>query len=329
MLGGMEFHPSASIGIVVSTTGYTIAEDILRDADTAMYRAKEKGRGRFEIFDESMRESVVDMMAVESGIRTALEHGEFQLYYQPIVHVGTARLHHFEALLRWPSSSRGFIPPDEFIPVAEDSGLIVPLGEWVLREACRQMKEWETRFPDRGPLRVSVNISAKQFSRSNLFETVRQVLQETGFAPANLDLEITESVVLEEPERVHQDFLKLRELGVRLHLDDFGTGFSSLGYLRRYPVDCIKIDRSFVSNMHEVKENREIVRSITVMAEALGIEVVAEGVELPEHLALLQEFGCPMAQGFLFSKARRADELEVLLDGEWNHASVSGFMVRV
>jgi EAL domain-containing protein (putative c-di-GMP-specific phosphodiesterase class I) len=222
---------------------------VLRDADIAMYRAKARGKDRYEIFDATLRTRAIARLEMESNLRAAFENGELYLNYQPIQSLTTDRLTGFEALLRWKSSSRGSIPPAEFIPVAEETGLIVPIGDWVLRAACHQLQIWQQNFPMDPPLSINVNISGVQFTQPRFLELVEQVLHETGLAPHSLKLEITESVFLENAEHANEILLKLRDLGVQLQIDDFGTGYSSLAYLQHFPIQTIKIDRSFISRM--------------------------------------------------------------------------------
>ncbi|MBC7930299.1 MAG: EAL domain-containing protein, partial [Rubrivivax sp.] len=282
--------------------GYERAEDILRDADTAMYRAKSLGKARHEIFDKAMHARAINLLQMETDMRRALERDEFILHYQPIVSLNDFRLRGFEALVRWQHPERGFISPMDFIPVAEETGMIVPLGEWVLREACQQMQHWQKLFPVETPLYITVNLSSKQFSQSSLLSKVAMILQETGVKPHTVKLEITESVVMENIDTATDMLQQLRDLGVKLAIDDFGTGYSSLSYLHRFPIDTLKIDRSFVTRMSENNENTEIVRTVVVLAQNLGMDVVAEGVETNEQLVLLQKLGCENGQGYFFSK---------------------------
>ncbi|HYE13215.1 MAG TPA: EAL domain-containing protein, partial [Pyrinomonadaceae bacterium] len=274
-LSGREVFTTVSMGIAPSSTGYERAEDILRDADTAMYRAKSLGKARYEIFDKAMHARAINLLQMETDMRRALERNEFILHYQPIVALADFRLRGFEALVRWQHPERGFISPMDFIPVAEETGMIVPLGEWVLNEACKQMRRWQKSFPSDPPLFMSVNLSSKQFSQNTLISKVAVILQETGIDPHCVKLEITESVVMENIETATEMLRQLRALGVQLAIDDFGTGYSSLSYLHRFPIDTLKIDRSFVTRMSENNENTEIVRTIVVLAQNLGMDVVA------------------------------------------------------
>ncbi|MDT7809938.1 MAG: hypothetical protein QOJ70_3751 [Acidobacteriota bacterium] len=312
-LSGREVFTTVSMGIAPSATGYERAEDILRDADTAMYRAKSLGKARYEIFDKAMHARAINLLQMETDMRRALERQEFILHYQPIVALDNFRLRGFEALVRWQHPERGFISPMDFIPVAEETGMIVPLGEWVMREACGQMNRWQRMFPLEHPLFITVNLSSKQFSQTTLISTFAMILQETGVKPQSVKLEITESVVMENIDTATDMLRQLRSLGVQLAIDDFGTGYSSLSYLHRFPIDTLKIDRSFVTRMSENNENTEIVRTIIVLAQNLGMDVVAEGVETNEQLVLLQKLKCENGQGYFFSKPVNSDGAEKII----------------
>jgi predicted signal transduction protein with EAL and GGDEF domain len=301
-LSGREVFTTVSIGIAVSSKEYEQTEDILRDADTAMYRAKALGKARYEIFDKGMHDRATKLLQLETDLRRAMERDEFFVFYQPIMSLETGGLRGFEALVRWRHPEQGFIPPSDFIPVAEETGMIVQLGEYVLREACRQMRHWEVVLPSDPPLFMSVNLSVKQFSQPNLVETVAAILRETRLDSKNLKLEITESAVMENVETATELLNRLRALGLRISMDDFGTGYSSLSHLRRFPIDTLKIDRSFVTQMGDDEENAEIVRTIVGLAQNLGMDVVAEGVETPEQVATLKTLGCEYGQGYFFSK---------------------------
>lgn len=315
-LQGHEIFATASIGIVFSTTRYERPEDLLRDADTAMYCAKGLGRARHQVFDPSMHEHAMALLHIENDMRRAIEKQEFQLYYQPIISLKNDRINGFEALVRWQHPTRGLISPAEFIPVAEETGLIVPLGWWILREACRQMREWQLEFPMNPPLTVSVNISSKQFAQVNLVDEVQQILQETDLSAQSLKLEITESTVMENAEAATIMLQKLRDLGIHLSIDDFGTGYSSLGYLHRFPVDTLKIDRLFISSIENDLEKMEIIRTVVTLAWNLGIDIVAEGIETKRQLAQLKALKCENGQGYLFSKPLNRTAIESLLKEE-------------
>ncbi len=304
-----EAFTSASIGIALSTAGYERPEDVLRDADTAMYRAKESGKARHEVFDKLMYARAVSILNLENDLRRAIERQQFRLYYQPIVVLKTGEICGFEALVRWQHPEQGLISPAEFIPAAEETGLIVPLGQWVLEEACRQTREWQRQFSANPRLIVSVNLSGKQLSQGDLFERIQQILKTTELDPRCLKLEITESVVMDNPELAITILNKLHEFGIELSIDDFGTGYSSLSYLHRFPVNDLKIDRSFISGMGLGDENLEIVRTITVLARNLGMKVIAEGIETKEQLAQLRALSCELGQGYLFSEPVDAESL--------------------
>jgi diguanylate cyclase (GGDEF)-like protein/PAS domain S-box-containing protein len=300
-INGHEVFTGASIGIALSSTGYERPEDVLRDADTAMYRAKALGKARYEVFDPAMRERAVERLQLETDLRRALERKEFRVYYQIIVSLNDGHINGCEALLRWQHPTRGLMHPSEFIPVAEETGLIVPIGHWVILEACRQLHVWQQRFRSGAPLTMSVNFSSKQFMQPELVEQMKQILSVTCLEAHSLKLEITESLIMENPEAARALLLQLKALDIELGIDDFGTGYSSLSYLHRFPIDRLKIDRSFIERMGLERENVEIVRTIITLAHNLGVDVIAEGVETTEQLTLLQKLKCKYGQGFLFS----------------------------
>jgi diguanylate cyclase (GGDEF)-like protein/PAS domain S-box-containing protein len=301
-LNGREVFTTVSMGIALSSKEYERPEDILRDADTAMYRAKCLGKARHETFDTGMHSQAIKLLQLETDLRRAVERKEFLIVYQPIMSLETGVLRGFEALIRWPHPERGLISPMDFIPVAEETGMIVQIGEWVLREACEQMHKWQVIFPSEPPIFMSVNLSVRQFSQQDLIENVVSVLEETKLDPTSLKLEITESAVMENVETAINMLKQLRALGVQLAMDDFGTGYSSLSYLHRFPINTLKIDRSFITRMVENNENAEIVRTISGLAQNLGMDVVAEGVETREQLDILRALGCQYGQGYFFSK---------------------------
>ena len=310
---GHQIFSTTSIGIALSTVGYTDSEDVLRDADTAMYRAKARGRACYEVFDKFMHARAVALLQLESDLRHAVERREFEVYYQPIVSLeDQSKITGFEALVRWHHPTRGLVAPTDFISVAEDCGQINILGKWVLEQACRQMKQWQDRYPQFRDLSLSVNLSGKQFLQTNLVEQIREVLESTGFNPRNLQLEITESVVIENTEIVTEILVQLHELGIQLTMDDFGTGYSSLSYLHNFPIDVLKIDRSFISHKEGNSKN-EIVSTIITLARNMGLKVVAEGVETEAQLEHLQDLQCGFGQGFLFSQPVTAQETEELI----------------
>ncbi|HEX5706626.1 MAG TPA: EAL domain-containing protein [Pyrinomonadaceae bacterium] len=312
-LGGHEVYITASIGIALSTNGYDDPENLLRDADTAMYRAKEKGKARCELFDKLMHARAVALLQLENDLRRAIERQEFQVYYQPIVALETEKIVGFEALVRWRHPTRGFVPPDEFIPIAEETGLVAEIDQWVLRESCRQVGEWHNLSPVNRPLTLSANLSSRELTHTDLIDRIKRTLAETSFDPRCLKLEITESAVMDNAEAAAAVLARLRELGVRLSIDDFGTGYSSLSYLHRFPVTTLKIDRSFIGRMSEDTEKFEIVRTIMTLASNLGMDVVAEGVETHRQLAQLKLLKCEFGQGYLFSKPVDAETAAALL----------------
>ncbi len=312
-LGGQDVYATASIGIAVSKQEYTRPEEILRDADTAMYRAKTLGRARFEVFDAAMHAHTVALLQVETDLRRALERGELVVYYQPIVALEDQSLSGFEALVRWNHPTRGLVPPMEFVRVAEETGLIVAVDRFVLREACRQLREWNRTFRNGTPLTMSVNLSVKQFNQADLFDTILGTLEETGLASQCLSLEITESVLLEGTDSAVEVLASLKEVGARLYLDDFGTGYSSLSYLHKFPVDALKVDRSFVREMGGGGQGQEIIRTIVALAKSLNMKVIAEGVETQEQAAALQALDCDYGQGHVFSKPLSGKEVGELL----------------
>ena len=314
LLGGKEVFTSASIGIALSNAAYENPEDMLRDADTAMYRAKSLGKARYEVFDADMRASLVARLQVETDLRHGLEREEFCNFYQPIVALDSGRIVGFEALLRWQHPTRGLIGPEEFIPVAEETGLIRELGWWNLREACRQLSEWKADSDNYANFTMNVNLSAKQFLQPNLVEEIRDLIRELAFSPETLRLEITESTVMLDPLATTKMLRQIKSLGILLAIDDFGTGYSSLSYLHRFPLDTIKIDRSFISGTSDVV-GMEIAQTIMPMAKNLKLDVIAEGVETIEQMALLKKLQCKYAQGYYFSKPLSAAEAAELLAG--------------
>ena len=312
-LSEQEVFIGVSIGITMSTTNCDQPENILRNADIAMYEAKALGKACHQVFDERMHIRAMALLQLETDLRRAVEGGEFQIHYQPIVALQTGRLAGLEALIRWYHPQRKLVSPAEFIPVAEETGLIIPIGWWVLREACRQMRVWHVQFPLSPPLTISVNISGKQFSQPGLIEQIEQILQETGLDAHSLKLEITESVLVENPESATIMLLQLQALGIRLSIDDFGTGYSSLSYLSRFPIDTLKIDRSFIDGMDIDAEKIEIVRTILALACNLGMDVVAEGVETKKQLHQLNVLNCDFGQGYFFSKPLDSETTEALI----------------
>ncbi|MDB4951728.1 MAG: hypothetical protein JWM27_4377 [Gemmatimonadetes bacterium] len=310
-----EVFASASVGIALSTTGHADPEELLRNADAALSRAKALGKSRYEVFDRAMHAEALGRLQMEMDLRRAVERGEFRVFYQPVVELATGRIAGFEALLRWMHPERGMIPPAEFIPVAEETGLILPLGRWVIEQACRDAGAW-VRARGQPPATVGVNLSVKQFTQVDLVEHVERTLAATGLPASRLKLEITESVILEDAEPAKGMLARLRALGVELHMDDFGTGYSSLGYLHRFPLDALKVDRSFVMRMVEEPRNAKLVQAIVTLAHNLGVRVVAEGIDQPAQLVALREMGCDFGQGYLFSPPVPRIEADAMLARE-------------
>jgi diguanylate cyclase (GGDEF)-like protein len=312
-VGDKEVFTSASIGIALSNPAYENAEELMRDADTAMYRAKSLGKSRYEVFDADMRASVMARMELETDLRRALERGELRNYYQPIIALETGEIMGFESLMRWQHPTRGMLSPEKFISLAEDTGLIRELGWWSLGEACRRLKSWKANLPPDRDLFISVNLSIKQFVQPKLVENIAAMLKELDLAPTNLKLEITESTVMEDPVAAVEMLQRMKDLGIRLAIDDFGTGYSSLSYLHRFPLDTLKIDRSFISGISDPVHGMEIARSIMPLAKNLCLDVVAEGVETADQVRELKKLNCKYAQGFYFSKPLAPDEAEALM----------------
>jgi predicted signal transduction protein with EAL and GGDEF domain len=315
-IGGYEWVSTASIGVVLSTSASERPEYLLRSADMAMYRAKHQGRARFEMFDRAMHAEALTRLQLETDLRRAIERGDFVLHYQPIVALAEGCIAGVEALIRWQHHERGLVPPNDFIPVAEDTGLIVPLGRWALREACRQLVEWDAALPGAAPLSLSVNLSVREFAQPDLARTLVTILEDAGLAPTRLQLEITESAIIGQAHPALETIAELKELGISIHLDDFGTGYSSLSYLHRLPLDAVKIDRAFTSAIEAEVRPRHVVQAIMTLVGAIGLDVVAEGVTTPEQLALLRGMGCTFGQGFLFSRPCTAIEMGELLARE-------------
>lgn len=308
-----QIFTSVSIGIAFGHSLYNQAEEILRDADIAMYHAKEGGKD-FEIFNPSMHTRAVTLLQLETDLRHAIERNEMLVYYQPIIDLNSMEMMGFEALMRWKHPQRGIVPPGEFIPVSEETGLIIPLTLWILRESCSQIVKWNRQSPESRPLMISINLSGKHFAQPNLVEQVQTILEETEIDPHYVKLELTESAVMENAEQAILMLKQLRTLGVKLSIDDFGTGYSSLSYLHRFPIDMLKVDRSFVSTMEGGSENGEIVRTIIALAKTLKLNVIAEGIESIHQLHQLRVLGCEYGQGFLFSRPIPVDEIEKLLE---------------
>ncbi|MCI0423461.1 MAG: EAL domain-containing protein [Acidobacteria bacterium] len=312
-VNGQEVFTSATFGIAVSATGYERPEDLLRDAHTALYRAKAFGGNSYELFDPAMRDRAVARMHLETDLRKAIERAEFRIAYQPIISLATGNIHGFEALVRWQHPDRGIVSPGDFIPIAEETKMILAIGATVLREACGQMKAWQCQFGDRAPAIMSVNLSSKQLAQPGLIEEIEQTLQMTGLQASHLKLEITESSFMDSLESAIELLQRLRKMGIQLGIDDFGTGYSSLSYLYRLPVHTLKVDRSFVSRMGANGENSEIVRTIISLAHNLNLDVIAEGVETADQKLQLQALGCEYGQGYYFSRPIEAPSASALI----------------
>ena len=306
-----ELHLSLTIGVSLFPQDGDAYELLLRRAETAMRSAKASSRGSFRLYSHEMNALVDDRLALESDLHRALEEGQLELHYQPKVDIMTNRVRSAEALLRWRHPARGLVPPNTFIPIAEENGLIAPIGEWVLREACRQMRRWiDSGLP---PLRVAVNLSAQQFRHAELQTLVKSALEDASLEPGYLELELTESSVMHDPEKSTLTLQQLSQMGVHISIDDFGTGYSSLSYLRRFPLDKLKIDRSFVRELMSNQDDASIVKAIISLAHSLRLRVVAEGVETGDQLAFLRDLGCDQYQGFHCSPAVPPDVFVLLL----------------
>ncbi len=313
-----EVFTTVSIGIAMNHPDYARPEQLLRDADTAMYRAKALGRACHVVFDEAMHAQAVASLQLETDMRRAIDRNEFLLYYQPIISLSTGAVTGFEALLRWRHPARGILTPDQFLRIAEETGLIVPIGRWALWEACRKLRLWQTKFPARHPLTMSVNLSGKHFT-SSLVEDIRHVLDETELTPESLRLEITETMVIETPESAAALLAELKNIGVQVYIDDFGTGYSSMNYLQMLPIDALKIDRSFVHRMVSDEETLEIIKTIITLAHALHMDVIAEGVETEDQMERLGALRCEYAQGCLIARPMDGDSAESFLSAAGPH----------
>jgi len=321
-LRGREFNITTSIGIALGTAGPEAADGLLRDADVAMYRAKSAGKAQHATFDATMKADIITRLDLETDLRHALEQNELRVHYQPIVAMEGGTVTEVEALVRWQHPTRGLVYPAEFIPVAEETGLIVPLGQWVLEEACRQIAEWQKRYPKNPPLMVSVNLSPRQFQQPTLIGVVAHALLASGLPATSLKLEITEGVLMRDTEATIATLWKLKELGIKLAIDDFGTGYSSLAYLKRLPFDVLKIDRSFVSGVGTSDEDTAIVQAVIAMAKSLRLAVTAEGVETAEQAVLLRSWDCHLGQGYFFARPLTPTDLAGLLHKAYRESEV-------
>ncbi|MEW5770566.1 MAG: EAL domain-containing protein [Pseudomonadota bacterium] len=312
-LESQTLHVSTSIGIALYPEDGADAETLMRNADTAMYQAKSAGRNNYQFFAPYMNEQAREKLALENTLQEALAHDEFELHYQPIIDLGTGAMVGAEALIRWQSPQRGTVPPDKFIPIAEETGCIVPIGDWVVRQVCRDLAAW----CDDGltPPRVSINLSPRQFRQPGLATRIRATLEATGVAAEQIEVEVTESALIERPELAAQWLQELKQLGIGIVVDDFGTGYSSLAYLKRFPIDKLKIDRSFVRDLLHDKSDREITLAVIALSHNLGLRVVAEGVEEQAQLDFLRAHGCDFAQGYLYGRPMRREQFTALMTG--------------
>jgi diguanylate cyclase (GGDEF)-like protein len=315
-LRGQSIFTSASIGIVYSSTEYDNASDLMRDADIAMYRAKDNGKGCYAIFDQLMYAETLKLVEIENNLRLAVKRRQFVMHYQPIISLDDDSLVGFEALIRWKHPQKGFISPLEFIPIAEDTGLILEIGEWLLKESCQQLQMWQQQFaltPKINSLKMSINLASRQLQEPDFIPKLDRILLETGLAGNFLRLEITEGVLIEPEGNIQETLRQIKQRNITLSIDDFGTGYSSLNYLRRFPIDNLKIDRSFIEQMDSNSENYEIVRLIITLAKTLGMDTICEGIETAKQLKQLKDLGCEFAQGYLFSKPLTPEAVESML----------------
>jgi EAL domain-containing protein (putative c-di-GMP-specific phosphodiesterase class I) len=326
VVDGRDVLISASIGVALTGGGSMQPDEVLHNADLAMYQAKAEGRARYELYQPGLSVSTRERLDLQSDLRTAGARQELSLRYQPVVTLSNIHAVEVEALIRWDHRRRGALLPADFIALSEETGLIVPMGQWVLREACRQARTWQIEGAGRPPLIVGVNLSASQFERDALPDEIAAILRETGLEASRLQLEVSEAVLMRDDPRMLDRLEALRTVGVRLAIDDFGTGYASLSYLRRLPVDCLKIDRSLVKGVGLETEDTAIVRAVITLAQSLGISVTAEGVETADQLAQLRAIGCDRGQGYYFARPVSADRLPELLaslDADERHRSPS------
>ncbi|MDB9313369.1 EAL domain-containing protein [Spirulina sp. CS-785/01] len=316
-LQGREIYISASIGIVFGTHDYQQPEHLLRDADSAMYQAKATGKGRYEVFHPTMHSAALETLQLENDLRRAIERQEFLVYYQPLVDLQQGKIMGFEALVRWQHPQEGLLTPARFIPVAEETGLILEIGQQVLKSACQQLRDWQNAGQVSADICISVNLTAHQFVQANLVQTIDKILAETQLNPANLKLEITESAIMANTQLAATTFQQLRDRNIQLSIDDFGTGYSSLSYLHSFPVDILKIDKSFVQTWQGTPETQGLIPTILSIAQTMGMMAIAEGIETPQQLQQLRSLNCPYGQGFWFSQPVPPEEAVQLLAQEW------------
>jgi diguanylate cyclase (GGDEF)-like protein len=315
-LDGLDFFIDISIGIVADTENYQLPEDLIRDAELSVSHAKKNPKSYYQVFDRDIYHREIDLLQLKNDLRLALIRNEFELYYQPIVSLENKQINGLEALLRWKHPTRGFISPEEFIPIAEEMGAIVFIGLWVLKEACLQMRSWQQKYPEIANWKMSINISSKQLQQENFVEQVQKIIQETDISPSSLKLEVTESCLIEDSLSTLTILQKIKAIGIELSLDDFGTGYSSLSYLHMFPFHTLKIDRSFVNSMEESSEKLGIIRAIVSLARNLGMDVISEGIETLSQLAQLKVLKCSYGQGYLFSKPLDSKAIETLIASE-------------
>jgi len=312
-INGKEVFVGASIGIAVTSNGHENPEELLRNADVAMYMAKNQGKGSYAVFENEMHETLIKRIEIESDLRRAIEQQEFVLHYQPIIDLESKRMMGMEALVRWNHPQKGLIPPMDFLPIAEETRLIIPLGKWILEEACRQARKWQVEYKCESWLSITVNISNRQFLQKTLVEMIVSALADSGLSPHSLILEITEDTMLENTEATGKKLQELKNIGVRLAIDDFGTGYSSLSYLQQFPVDILKIDKSFIDKINDSKEGAAVARAIITMGDTLHLRTVAEGIETPEQTATLQSLGCELGQGYHFARPLNIEDMNTFL----------------
>ena len=327
-LGSHLVTTTASIGIVLGSTEYEQSSELLRDADTAMYQAKGLGKARHEIFNEQMHIRAIQRLELENDLRQALAVKEFTLFYQPIINLADGKLEGFEALVRWHHPTKGLISPNDLIPIAEETGLIIPLEEWILDQACYQLNVWQDKFSLHHKITISVNLTLNELKKSDFLTTIDRILADNNVSGSSIKLEITENMLMEDNEEMMALLFAIKEREIELCIDDFGKGFSSLSYLPRFPIDILKIDRSFVSFMDCDQNNFEVVRTIISLAHSLGIKVVSEGIEKVTQLEQLQSLGSEFGQGFLFSRPLNAESAELMIKSNIGRAKLENSPLR-